>query len=73
VIVRPVVYQLVKPAPCFDCGAFPCACRLPVPNVPIVSRACVCGGRIEAPNIWQAIAHNASTVHEQWAIREGWR
>jgi len=44
----------------------------------IVAEPCLCGGLIRARNTDPAIAaavyvHNASTGHEQWAIREGWR
>ena len=45
---------------------------------PIVSRACLCGGRIEAfdtePDIASAVlVHNSSTSHTTWAIVAGWR
>lgn len=45
---------------------------------PIVSRACLCGGRIEASDTSRAIAdavlvHNSSTEHSTWAIGHGWR
>jgi hypothetical protein len=45
---------------------------------PIVSRACCCGGRIEARDTHEAIAeavriHNSSPRHTQWAIKHGWR
>lgn len=45
---------------------------------PIVSRACLCGGRIESIERHEAIAeavsvHNSSTIHQHWAIAAGWR
>jgi hypothetical protein len=44
----------------------------------VVSRACACGGRIEALDLRDAIAeavllHNSSTAHSVWAIEHGWR
>ena len=45
---------------------------------PIVSRVCLCGGRIEAFDTERDIAsavlvHVRSTAHSTWAIAAGWR